>query len=128
MRWLTTLREDLAGLPEPARWTALAALLTVSAAILFAPSWALAQAGCGGTAYQITNLDNLLKTAWEYLTSGSVIRILAAAFFIFGVGALISRRPSAAVVGILAGAITAFAPNILSLLISAGKAEMSLCG
>ena len=29
---------------------------------------------------QFTSLDNLLKTAWEYLTSGAVIRIMAAAF------------------------------------------------
>jgi hypothetical protein len=61
-------------------------------------------AGCSGTAIQFTSLDNLLKTAWEYLTSGAVIGIMAAAFIIVGVAGMIGRRPSVAVIGLLAGA------------------------
>lgn len=125
--------DPLAGSPDACRWTILTALAVALGAAplvaeLLAPSWALAQAGCGGTTIQISNLDNLLKTAWEYLTSGAVIRILAAAFFIFGVGGLIGRRPGAAIVGILAGAITAFVPNILNTLFNQGTSTINLCG
>ncbi len=104
---------------------ALGGLLLVTALL---PSLAMAAAGCEGTSIRISNLDNLLQTAWEYLTSGAVIRILAAAFFIFGVAALISRRPAAAVAGILAGAVTAFVPSILQTLFSTGTSAISICG
>jgi hypothetical protein len=86
-------------------------------------------AGCAGTAIQFTSLDNLLKTAWEYLTSGAVIRIMAAAFIIVGVAGMIGRRPSVAVIGILAGAVTAFVPTILGTLISQNTATtLNICG
>jgi hypothetical protein len=86
-------------------------------------------AGCAGTAIQFTSLDNLLKTAWEYLTSGAVIRIMAAAFIIAGVAGMIGRRPSVAVIGLLAGAVTAFVPTILEKLISQNAATaLQICG
>ena len=86
-------------------------------------------AGCAGTAMQFTSLDNLLKTAWEYLTSGAVIRIMAAAFIIAGVAGMIGRRPSVAVIGLLAGAVTAFVPTILEKLISQNAATaLQICG
>ncbi|MGH7753254.1 MAG: hypothetical protein ACREN5_10595 [Gemmatimonadales bacterium] len=73
--------------------------------------------------------DNLLKTAWEYLTSGAVIRIMAAAFIIAGVAGMIGRRPSVAVIGLLAGAVTAFVPTILGTLISQNTATaLQICG
>jgi len=107
-------------------WAVALGAVLVATALL--PSLAMAAAGCEGTAIRISNLDNLLQTAWEYLTSGAVIRILAAAFFIFGVAALISRRPAAAVAGILAGAVTAFVPSILQTLFSTGTGTISICG
>ena len=86
-------------------------------------------AGCAGTAIQFTSLDNLLKTAWEYLTSGAVIRIMAAAFIIAGVAGMIGRRPSVAIIGLLAGAVTAFVPTILGTLISQNTATaLQICG
>jgi hypothetical protein len=86
-------------------------------------------AGCAGTAIQFTSLDNLLRTAWEYLTSGAVIRIMAAAFIIAGVAGMIGRRPSVAVIGLLAGAVTAFVPTILGALISQNTATaLQICG
>lgn len=136
--WLLNLisaeHDPLTGRLDTPQWILLAALAVAPlvaglAADLLAPSLAVAQtAGCGGQAIIIQNLDNLLQTAWDYLTGGAVIRILAAAFFIFGVGSLIGRRPGAAIVGILAGAITAFVPNILNTLFTSGKAAISLCG
>jgi len=86
-------------------------------------------AGCAGTAIQFTSLDNLLKTAWEYLTSGAVIRIMAAAFIIAGVAGMIGRRPSVAIIGLLAGAVTAFVPTILEKLITQNTATaLQICG
>ena len=86
-------------------------------------------AGCAGTAIQFTSLDNLLKTAWEYLTSGAVIRIMAAAFIIAGVAGMIGRRPSVAIIALLAGAVTAFVPTILGTLISQNTAAaLQICG
>ena len=59
-----------------AMWTALVLAVVVAVG---SPMIVWAQgAGCGGTAIQFTSLDNLLRTAWEYLTSGAVIRIMAA--------------------------------------------------
>ena len=73
--------------------------------------------------------DGLLRTAWEYLTSGAVIRIMAAAFIIAGVAGMIGRRPSVAVIGLLAGAVTAFVPTILGALISQNTATaLQICG
>lgn len=136
--WLLNLisagHDPLTNLLDTPQWTILAALVVAMgaaplAADLLAPAGALAQtAGCGGQAIIIQNLDNLLQTAWDYLTGGAVVRILAAAFFIFGVAGLIGRRPAAAVTGILAGAITAFVPNILNTLFTSGKTTISLCG
>jgi hypothetical protein len=40
----------------------LGCLLLVTAVL---PSLAIAAAGCEGTAIKISNLDNLLQTAWE---------------------------------------------------------------
>ena len=62
--------------------------------------------GCAGTVIQFTSLDNLLRTAWEYLTSGRVIRTMAPAVRSSpaGVAGMIGRRPSVAVIGLLAGA------------------------
>ena len=108
-------------------WTALVLALVV----VVGPSsvvWAQG-AGCGGTSIQFTSLDNLLKTAWEYLTSGAVIRIMAAAFIIAGVAGMIGRRPSVAVIALLAGAVTAFVPTILGTLISQNTATaLQICG
>ena len=102
----------------------LALALAVDPALLWAQG-----AGCAGTAMQFTSLDNLLKTAWEYLTSGAVIRIMAAAFIIAGVAGMIGRRPSVAVIGLLAGAVTAFVPTILEKLISQNAATaLQICG
>jgi hypothetical protein len=107
-------------------WTAL--VLTLIVAGLPNALWAQG-AGCGGTAIQFTSLDNLLKTAWEYLTSGAVIRIMAAAFIIVGVAGMIGRRPSVAVIGLLAGAVTAFVPTILEKLITQNTATaLQICG
>ena len=98
--------------------------LAVDPALLWAQG-----AGCAGTAMQFTSLDNLLKTAWEYLTSGAVIRIMAAAFIIAGVAGMIGRRPSVAVIGLLAGAVTAFVPTILEKLISQNATTaLQICG
>ena len=66
----------------PCALVAIGFVLTLAA--VPTPLWAQG-AGCGGTAIQFTSLDNLLRTAWEYLTSGAVIRIMAAAFIIAGV-------------------------------------------
>ena len=102
----------------------LALALAVDPALLWAQG-----AGCTGTAIQFTSLDNLLKTAWEYLTSGAVIRIMAAAFIIAGVAGMIGRRPSVAIIGLLAGAVTAFVPTILVKLISQNTATtLNVCG
>ncbi len=103
-------------------------VLAVALALEPAVLWAQG-AGCGGTAIQFTSLDNLLRTAWEYLTSGAVIRIMAAAFIIAGVAGMIGRRPSVAVIGLLAGAVTAFVPTILGTLISQNTATaLQICG
>jgi hypothetical protein len=108
-------------------WSALALVLMVGTG---SPATVWAQgAGCGGTAIQFTSLDNLLKTAWEYLTSGAVVRIMAAAFIIAGVAGMIGRRPSVAIIGLLAGAVTAFVPTILGTLISQNTATaLQICG
>jgi hypothetical protein len=107
-------------------WATLATMLLLAGM----PTVVWAQgAGCGGTAIQFTSLDNLLRTAWEYLTSGAVIRIMAAAFIIAGVAGMIGRRPSVAVIGLLAGAVTAFVPTILGTLISQNTATaLQICG
>jgi hypothetical protein len=108
-------------------WTALvlAVVVAVGPPVVV---WAQG-AGCAGTAIQFTSLDNLLRTAWEYLTSGAVIRIMAAAFIIAGVAGMIGRRPSVAVIGLLAGAVTAFVPTILGALISQNTATaLQICG
>lgn len=104
--------------------------LVLTLALTLEPAGLWAQgAGCAGTAMQFTSLDNLLKTAWEYLTSGAVIRIMAAAFIIAGVAGMIGRRPSVAVIGLLAGAVTAFVPTILGALISQNTATaLQICG
>jgi hypothetical protein len=104
--------------------------LVLGLALVSEPGVLWAQgAGCAGTAIQFTSLDNLLKTAWEYLTSGAVIRIMAAAFIIVGVAGMIGRRPSVAVIGILAGAVTAFVPTILEKLITQNTATaLQICG
>jgi hypothetical protein len=104
--------------------------LVLAVALAWEPGVLWAQgAGCGGTAIQFTSLDNLLKTAWEYLTSGAVIRIMAAAFIIAGVAGMIGRRPSVAIIGLLAGAVTAFVPAILGTLISQNTATaLQICG
>ena len=104
--------------------------LVLALALALAPGVLWAQgAGCTGTAIQFTSLDNLLRTAWEYLTSGAVIRIMAAAFIIAGVAGMIGRRPSVAVIGLLAGAVTAFVPTILGALISQNTATaLQICG
>lgn len=115
---------------QRARRTVALAALVLALALVSEPGVLWAQgAGCTGTAIQFTSLDNLLKTAWEYLTSGAVIRILAAAFIIAGVAGMIGRRPSVAVLGILAGAVTAFVPTILEKLISQNTATtLNICG
>jgi hypothetical protein len=104
--------------------------LVLALALTLAPGVLWAQgAGCTETAIQFTSLDNLLRTAWEYLTSGAVIRIMAAAFIIAGVAGMIGRRPSVAVIGLLAGAVTAFVPTILGALISQNTATaLQICG
>jgi hypothetical protein len=104
--------------------------LVLALALVSEPGVLWAQgAGCAGTAIQFTSLDNLLKTAWEYLTSGAVIRIMAAAFIIVGVAGMIGRRPSVAVIGLLAGAVTAFVPTILEKLITQNTATaLQICG
>ena len=104
--------------------------LVLALALVWEPGGLWAQgAGCAGTAIQFTSLDNLLKTAWEYLTSGAVIRIMAAAFIIAGVAGMIGRRPSVAIIGLLAGAVTAFVPTILEKLISQNTAStLNICG
>jgi hypothetical protein len=104
--------------------------LVLAGTLMLAPGMIWAQgAGCGGTAIQFTSLDNLLRTAWEYLTSGAVIRIMAAAFIIAGVAGMIGRRPSVAVIGLLAGAVMAFVPTILGALISQNTATaLQICG
>jgi hypothetical protein len=104
--------------------------LVLALALALEPGVLWAQgAGCTGTAIQFTSLDNLLRTAWEYLTSGAVIRIMAAAFIIAGVAGMIGRRPSVAVIGLLAGAVTAFVPTILGALISQNTATaLQICG
>ena len=104
--------------------------LVLALALVWEPGGLWAQgAGCAGTAIQFTSLDNLLKTAWEYLTSGAVIRIMAAAFIIAGVAGMIGRRPSVAIIGLLAGAVTAFVPTILEKLISQNTATtLNICG
>jgi hypothetical protein len=104
--------------------------LAIALLLLLDPTALWAQgAGCSGTAIQFTSLDNLLKTAWEYLTSGAVIRIMAAAFIIAGVAGMIGRRPSVAIIGLLAGAVTAFVPTILDKLIRENTASaLQLCG
>jgi hypothetical protein len=104
--------------------------LVLALTLVIGPSTLWAQgAGCAGTAIQFTSLDNLLKTAWEYLTSGAVIRIMAAAFIIAGVAGMIGRRPSVAVIGLLAGAVTAFVPTILEKLISQNATTaLQICG
>jgi len=108
--------------------TCTALVLTLIVAGLPNALWAQG-AGCAGTAMQFTSLDNLLKTAWEYLTSGAVIRIMAAAFIIAGVAGMIGRRPSVAVIGLLAGAVTAFVPTILEKLISQNATTaLQICG
>jgi hypothetical protein len=102
----------------------LALTLTLEPGVIWAQG-----AGCAGTAIQFTSLDNLLRTAWEYLTSGAVIRIMAAAFIIAGVAGMIGRRPSVAVIGLLAGAVTAFVPTILGALIAQNTATaLQICG
>jgi hypothetical protein len=118
-------RADQQG-PRAITWATLAVMLTLAGI----PTVVWAQgAGCGGTAIQLSSLDNLLKTAWEYLTSGAVIRIMAAAFIIAGVAGMIGRRPSVAVIGILAGAVTAFVPTILEKLIAQNAATaLQICG
>jgi hypothetical protein len=79
--------------PKARRAMALGTLV-LALALASVPGVLWAQgAGCAGTAIQFTSLDNLLKTAWEYLTSGAVIRIMAAAFIIVGVAGMIGRRP-----------------------------------
>ena len=105
-------------------------VLVLALALALEPGGLWAQgAGCAGTAMQFTSLDNLLKTAWEYLTSGAVIRIMAAAFIIAGVAGMIGRRPSVAVIGLLAGAVTAFVPTILEKLISQNATTaLQICG
>jgi hypothetical protein len=104
--------------------------LVLALALVSEPGVLWAQgAGCSGTAIQFTSLDNLLKTAWEYLTSGAVIRIMAAAFIIAGVAGMIGRRPSVAIIGLLAGAVTAFVPTILEKLITQNTATaLQICG
>jgi hypothetical protein len=104
--------------------------LVLALALVSEPGVLWAQgAGCAGTAIQFTSLDNLLKTAWEYLTSGAVIRIMAAAFIIAGVAGMIGRRPSVAIIGLLAGAVTAFVPTILEKLITQNTATaLQICG
>jgi hypothetical protein len=104
--------------------------LVLALALVWEPGGLWAQgAGCAGTAIQFTSLDNLLKTAWEYLTSGAVIRIMAAAFIIAGVAGMIGRRPSVAIIGLLAGAVTAFVPTILEKLISQNTTTtLNICG
>jgi hypothetical protein len=106
------------------------AALVLAVALALEPGVLWAQgAGCGGTAIQFTSLDNLLRTAWEYLTSGAVIRIMAAAFIIAGVAGMIGRRPSVAVIGLLAGAVTAFVPTLLGTLIAQNTATaLQICG
>jgi hypothetical protein len=115
---------------QPARVAIAVTVGVLALAVVAAPGVVWAQgAGCTGTAIQFSSLDNLLKTAWEYLTSGAVIRILAAAFIIAGVGGMIGRRPSVAVIGILAGAVTAFVPAILEKLIAQNAATaLQICG
>ena len=52
-----------------AMWTALVLALVVAVG---SPMVVWAQgAGCAGTAILFSSLDNLLRTAWEYLTSGT---------------------------------------------------------
>ncbi len=119
------------GEPKQTAWRAIAlAVLVLAGVLALAPGVLWAQgAGCSGTAIQFTSLDNLLRTAWEYLTSGAVIRIMAAAFTIAGVAGMIGRRPSVAVIGLLAGAVTAFVPAILGALISQNTATaLQICG
>ncbi len=116
---------------EQRAWRAIVlAALVLALALVSEPGVLWAQgAGCTGTAIQFTSLDNLLKTAWEYLTSGAVIRIMAAAFIIAGVAGMIGRRPSVAVIGLLAGAVTAFVPTILEKLISQNATTaLQICG
>jgi uncharacterized membrane protein len=107
------------GEPEQTAWRAIALGVLVLAGVLaLAPGVIWAQ-----------GLDNLLRTAWEYLTSGAVIRVMAAAFIIAGVAGMIGRRPSVAVIGLLAGAVTAFVPTILGALISQNTATaLQICG
>jgi hypothetical protein len=112
------------------RWAIALGALVLALALVSEPGALWAQgAGCAGTAIQFTSLDNLLKTAWEYLTSGAVIRIMAAAFIIAGVAGMIGRRPSVAIIGLLAGAVTAFVPTILEKLITQNTATaLQICG
>ncbi len=112
------------------RWAIELGALVLALALALEPGGLWAQgAGCAGTAIQFTSLDNLLKTAWEYLTSGAVIRIMAAAFIIAGVAGMIGRRPSVAIIGLLAGAVTAFVPTILEKLITQNTATaLQICG
>lgn len=56
---------------------------------------------------------------------------MAAAFIIVGVAGMIGRRPSVAVIGLLAGAVTAFVPTILGTLIAQNTAtalSLLVCG
>jgi hypothetical protein len=54
---------------------------------------------------------------------------MAAAFIIAGVAGMIGRRPSVAVIGLLAGAVTAFVPTILEKLISQNATTaLQICG
>ena len=82
-----------------------------------------------GDGHSVHEPRHLLKTAWEYLASGAVIRIMAAAFIIAGVAGMIGRRPSVAIIGLLAGAVTAFVPTILGTLISQNTTTaLQICG
>jgi hypothetical protein len=118
------------GTDRQGRLTTAVLALAVGLAVVGSSAAVWAQgAGCAGTAIQFTSLDNLLRTAWEYLTSGAVIRIMAAAFIIAGVAGMIGRRPSVAVIGLLAGAVTAFVPTILGALIAQNTATaLQICG
>ena len=103
--------------------------LLLALAWILDPSFVWAQAGCSGTAIQVSTLDNLLRTAWEYLTSGAVTRILAFSFIIAGVVGIISRRPVVAVSGFAAGAVAVFIPSILDVLIKQNQAgALAICG
>jgi len=75
------------------------------------PTPALAQAGCGGQALAIQALDDLLATAWAYLTSGALIRILAVASMSFGMLDLFAGRLITAALGLVTSVLVASLPR-----------------